>query len=81
MQFQLIRVLTYSLAKNTWNLKQLQRMLMIWIKTMEKKKQKIVEDAEELVYEYNYGHQFQPLSQPTIRSLLGKYIEKMFEVI
>ena len=46
-----------------------------------KKKQKIVEDAEELVSKYDYGHQFQPLSQPTIRSLLGKYIEKMFEVI
>lgn len=47
----------------------------------EKKKQKIVEDAENLVSKHDYGHQFQPLSQPTSRSLLVKYIEKMFEVI
>ena len=54
---------------------------MIWIKTMKKNKQKLVEDAEELVSEYDYGHQFQPLSQPTIRSLLGEYIEKIFGAI
>ena len=47
-------------------------MLMIWIKAMKKKKQKIVEYAKELVSKYDYGHHFQPLSQSTNWSLLGK---------